>query len=474
MSKTLRALLTLLVLVGTVGTTGVGGAPAEAATAARTDIRDRLLAVPGMRLIEERPVDGYRFLILSYRQPVDHRRPSAGTFQQRLTVLHRGEDRPTVFHTSGYGLNTNPARSEPTRIIDGNQVSLEHRFFTPSRPSPADWSKLDIWQAASDQHRVFRALHRIYGEAWISTGGSKGGMTATYYRRFYPHDMDGTVAYVAPNDVNDKEDSAYDEFFATVSTQECRDRLNSVQRELFLRRDEIVARYEQWAQREDRTFEVIGSADKAFETLGLDLVWAWWQYGSESNCGKVPATDASTEELYDFADEVADFSFYTDQGLEYYAPYYYQAGTQLGSPAFATPHLDGLLHHPDGYAPRSYVPRDIPMRFDPRAMRDIDTWVRTDAERMLFVYGENDPWGAEPFRLGRGSTDCHVLTAPGANHGANIAALAEDDRMTATAALLEWAGLEAEVSAERGMTPLAAYDARLDRAEETDRRTLRP
>ena len=105
---------------------------------------------------------------------------------------------------------------------------MEYRFFTPSRPKPADWSKLDIWQAASDQHRIFKALKKIYGKNWLATGGSKGGMTATYYRRFYPNDMDGTVAYVAPNDVRNDEDSAYDDFFEKVGTTECRDRLNAV------------------------------------------------------------------------------------------------------------------------------------------------------------------------------------------------------------------------------------------------------
>ncbi|GAA2434456.1 S28 family serine protease [Streptomyces macrosporus] len=471
MRKALRALLTLAVLTGTVG---AGGASAGAATAAEVDVKDRILAIPGMSLIEEKPVEGYRFFVLNYRQPIDHRKPWKGTFQQRLTVLHKDDDRPTVFYTSGYGLNTNPARSEPTRITDGNQVSMEYRFFTPSRPQPADWSKLDIWQAASDQHRIFRALKGIYDEEWISTGGSKGGMTATYYRRFYPDDMDGTVAYVAPNDVNNEEDSAYDEFFATVSTKECRDRLNAVQREIFVRRDEIVDRYQAWAKEEGYTFEVVGSADKAFENVGLDLVWAWWQYGSEADCGEVPPASASTDTLYEFVDQVSGFSFYTDQGLEYYTPYYYQAGTQLGSPKFATPHLDGLLRHPGVYDPRSYVPRDIPMSFDKKAMRDIDKWVRTDAERMLFVYGENDPWGAEPFRPGRGSEDFHVFTAPGANHGANIAGLEEDDRATATAALLEWAGLGAEASTEREAAPLAPYDAKLDKAEKADRRMLRP
>ncbi|MCW7990886.1 tripeptidyl aminopeptidase, partial [Streptomyces platensis subsp. clarensis] len=143
MRKATRWLLSLAVLIGTAG---AGSVPAGAATAAgpeTEDIKDRILAIPGMSLVEEKPVDGYRYFVT-------------------------------------------PSRSEPTKIIDGNQVSMEYRYFTPSRPTPTDWKKLDIRQDANDQHRIFRALHRIYDKNWIDTGGSKGGMTATYYRRFFP------------------------------------------------------------------------------------------------------------------------------------------------------------------------------------------------------------------------------------------------------------------------------------------------
>ncbi|MEU0930975.1 aminopeptidase [Streptomyces sp. SID8361] len=467
MRKMLRWLLSLAILVGTVGV-GAGGASAAPAAPAQPDIKERVLAIPGMRFVEEQPYDGYRFLVFSYAQPVDHRHPSKGTFQQRFTLLHKATDRPTVFYTSGYNVTTAPRRSEPTQIVDGNQVSMEYRFFTPSRPQPADWSKLDIWQAASDQHRLFRALKPLYGKKWLATGGSKGGMTATYYRRFYPRDMDGTVAYVAPNDVADKEDSAYDRFFAGVGTAECRTKLNAVQREALVRRDEIVKRYQKWADDEKQTFTVVGSADKAYENVVLDLVWAFWQYHLLKDCADVPATTASTDELYGFIDEISGFSAYTDQGLETYTPYYYQAGTELGSPTFETPHLDGLLRYPGIYAPRSYVPRDIPMRFKPAAMRDIDRWVRQDAHRMLFVYGQNDPWGAERFRVGKGAKDAFVYTVAGGNHGSSIAQLAAEEKAKATAEVQQWAGVSAT------SRPLARHDAKLDRREVERQPVLRP
>ena len=109
-------------------------------------------------------------------------------------------------------------------------------------------------------------------------------MTATYYERFYPHDMDGVVAYVAPNDVVNEEDSAYDRFFANVGTKECRDRLNAVQREALVRREPLEKKYAEVAAAEGYTFDTIGSLDKAYEAVVLDYVWGFWQYSLLADC----------------------------------------------------------------------------------------------------------------------------------------------------------------------------------------------
>nr|WSX51784.1 aminopeptidase [Streptomyces sp. NBC_00974] len=488
MRKTLGWLLSLVVLIGTMGAAGftaqaataaepAAATDATAATAATAaDIKDQILAIPGMTLIEEKPYPGYRFFVLNYEQPVDHRAPWKGTFKQRLTLLHKDVSRPTVFFTSGYNVNTAPRRSEPTTIVDGNQVSLEYRFFTPSRPDPANWANLDIWQAASDQHRIFTALKKVYKKNWLATGGSKGGMTATYYERFYPRDMDGVVAYVAPNDVVNKEDSAYDRFFAKVGTKECRDKLNAVQREALVRRVPLEAMYATAAAEAGWTFTTVGDLDKAYEAVVLDYVWAFWQYSLLADCASIPvAATATDQEIWDTVDAISGFSAYADQGLETYTPYYYQAGTQLGSPDIKQAHLGDLSRY--GYQPpRNFVPRDIPMTFQPAAMRDVDDWVKKNANQMLFVYGQNDPWGAEPFHLGYGVRDSYVMIAPGANHGASVSKLMESEKALATAKILQWAGVApaAALTGPAAAAPLAAPDAQLDQRDLEREPMLRP
>ncbi|WP_432171720.1 S28 family serine protease, partial [Streptomyces sp. 1222.5] len=474
MRKVLRWLLALTVFIGTLSTAGA----ATAAQSEPSDIKDRLLSIPGMSLIQEKPYPGYRYFVLNYTQPIDHRHPERGTFQQRITVLHKDTSRPTVFYTGGYNVSTTPSRREPTQIVDGNQVSLEYRFFTPSRPAPADWSKLDIWQAASDQHRVFTALKSVYPANWLATGGSKGGMTATYYERFYPRDMDGVVAYVAPNDVVNKEDSAYDRFFTRVGTKECRDRLNAVQREALVRREPLEKKYAQVAADNGYTFGTIGSLDKAYEAVVLDYVWGFWQYSLLADCDTVPAhaATATDDEIWNSVDTISGFSAYTDQGLEQYTPYYYQAGTQLGAPTIHFPYIERKLIRYGYQPPRNFVPRSVPMRFQPQAMRDVDTWVRHHASHMLFVYGQNDPWGSERFRLGDGARDAYVFTAPGMNHGANVAGLVPDQKALATARILRWAGVAspAVLANPSAARPLARHDAKLDVRDVEREPALRP
>ncbi|MEV7990974.1 hypothetical protein AB0O67_03385 [Streptomyces sp. NPDC086077] len=46
-------------------------------------------------------------------RPVDHADHSAGTFEQRLTLLHTGAERPTILATTGYEVPLWPRRTEP-------------------------------------------------------------------------------------------------------------------------------------------------------------------------------------------------------------------------------------------------------------------------------------------------------------------------------------------------------------------------
>ncbi|MFD4660325.1 S28 family serine protease [Kitasatospora sp. NPDC058444] len=422
---------------------GTAAVPAAAAQeAGPADIRTAIEAVPGLHVVEERPAAaGFRFFVLTLHQPADHRHPEKGGFEQRLTLLHRGTDRPTVLYTSGYTVSTAQSRVEPAELLDANQVSTEQRFFGTSRPEPADWADLDIEQAAADHHHVVEALNQVYRAAWISTGGSKGGMATVYHRRFYPQDVAGSVAYSAPNNTDDREDSAYLDFLRTVGTPECRGALQAAQRALLERRTALVARYQAWADSRGDGFLLTGSADKAFEIAVLRTPFMFWQGHGQAACPAVPAPDASDDALYDWLSGIAQLPVYADSVANQFVPYFYQLGTQLGYFPVETAHLADLLRYPGATEPRTFVPRDIPLNYRPQAMRDVDCWVRTRGDRLMFVNGGADPSVAEPFRLGRGTRDSYLFQVPGGTHAARIAKLPAADAATATATLRRWAGI---------------------------------
>lgn len=396
---------------------------------------DDLRAIPGMGDITETgsAPSGYRAFDMTYEQPVDHADPAAGTFRQRLRLLSRATDAPMVLLTEGYGLGSN-TRDVVTATLAANQVMVEHRFFGPSRPASNDFRKLDIWQAASDHHRVVQALKWIYGGAWINQGGSKSGMAALYHRRFFPDDAVGTVADVAPLSLS-QNDPRYVAFVASAGpSATCRQRLVDFQRAALSRRGELMPQM-------TGSYDHLGK-ELAFEHAVLELPFFFWQYGRPADCSVIPATNASATTLFAFLDDFASPSNnYGDAALAQYAAYYVQAEAQLGYPALDETQVADLLQHPGTTGASRYVPAGVSVTYDPTAMEDVARWVRDEGERLIFVYGEYDPWTAGAVDLGPTPRDSYKLVVPAGNHFADILDLAPADRAVALDALSRWTGV---------------------------------
>ncbi|EYF07470.1 Hypothetical protein CAP_0223 [Chondromyces apiculatus DSM 436] len=423
---------------GGAGGTGGAGGSGGAGGGAPADIRAQLEAIDGLELIEEPSGhDGYRYFEITLDQPVDHANPDAQRFQQRIHLHHRDASAPLVLAATGYNLWGGEYLEEPTMLLEANQLVVEHRYFTPSRPVPTDWALLDIAQAAADHHRIVSLIRPLYEGAWISTGASKGGMTSVYHRRFYPDDVDGTVAYVAPLSFG-TDDPRYVTFLDQVGTDAaCRQKLQDFQRELLLRRDVMLDRMNDLVA-QGATFDLMG-IEATLETAVIDLEFTFWQYGGEGFCGAIPTSTSSDDEVWEFFNALAGVIGYSDTSVLQFEPYYWQALTQLGAPGIDTSHLDDLLQiDQDALDIMPSIPED-PV-FEPEAMQDIHEWVTTEAERILFIYGETDPWTAGAFEVGA-AVDSYLYVAPGANHGAGILSLDDADQEAALGHLAAWTGV---------------------------------
>lgn len=431
--------------------------PDAAAPDAALDIADQLAALPGVTVTELTPTHapaGYRYFQLQVTQPVDHAVPSGATFTQEVSLLHRDATAPMIAATTGYDDYIHDRAAEPTRLLAANQISIEHRFFGTSRPDPADWSTLTVRQAADDEHAIIALLSGIYHGPWVTTGASKGGMTAVFHRRFYPDDVAGTLAYVAPLSLAIP-DARYAPFLDDVGTPACRDAVRAIAREMLEnRRAALVALAQDQADTTGLVYTRI-ALGPAVEAAIADLEWTFWQHYGLAACPAVPATNATDQDLFDFLDLVSPVGFSADGDTAAYEAYFYQAYAQLGSPGPVSVRGDSppaqlaalRQYTEDDYVGTLPLGEPVPVH-DPAIMADIDQWVRTAGHRLVFVYGQWDPWTAGAFQLGAATESLAAVVAQG-THGSRVMDLDLADRTAVFAALATWTGVTPTPSAAR-------------------------
>ncbi len=406
------------------------------------DIFDLLSSIPTMTVEESyTTIGGYRYFLLSMEQPVDHEDPESATFRQYMTLLHRSKDAPMVLLTAGYWNYWQDYRIEPTRLFETNQLVVEHRYFGDSVPVQPEWEFLNIRQAAADLHRVVDAVRPLYGGRWISAGASKDGMTAVYFRRFYPDDVDGTLAYVAPISFA-APDVRYIPFLENVGDVACRDSLRDLQIEGLTRREQMMDRLSFLAGEQGLEYTHVGGLEAAFELTVVSLPFTFWQYYGVDYCSFVPTTDSDDDEIFWFLNNYAGFDYSSDLFMEMFISYYYQAHTELGYPDVDISHLQDLLTtgavNPEG----GVLPPNLeePVTFDPSVMLDIASWVETHGHRLMFIYGEYDPWTAGAFSLGD-ATESHFFTIDEGTHYASIMDLPVIEQQVAVETLRDWLGI---------------------------------
>lgn len=255
-------------------------------------------------------------------------------------------------------------------------------------------------------------------------------------------DVAGTVAYLAPNNVDDNDDRAYDRYLNTVGSRSQRGHLKALAREFLERRPAMLRLLQADAAEEGWTFSTVGGIDKAFENAVMEYELRFWMHTPGAASAKLPPLESPDEVFYQHLKQVPGFGFFADQTLKPFLSVFYQAEREIGWPTPSFPHLRPLLRHQDSYRPRTYLSQDIRVEQDQSVVRDVDRWVRMHGTRLMFVNGGDDPATAEPYRLGPGSRCSAVHVAPGVHHdifGEVIAKLPQQQKEKAIADLRHWA-----------------------------------
>ena len=402
---------------------------------------EKLNDLPGVTAVSIEAVYGYpEQFRLEITQPLDHNNPNGPSFIQEAYLHHAGEDLPMVFGPAGYGTSERTGQ-ELGEILGANMLIVTHRYFVGAEPDPdiADWNYLNIAQAAADHHRIVEMFKEIYKGAWVSSGASKSGQTALFHRRFYPNDVDATVAYVAPIVFGTK-DPRFVPFMEQVGSADCRSAQNNFERRLLGNRDALIPKFVAWFSDNGYTFSL--DPDEAFEYAVLEYHFAFWQFHN-TPCEAIPDETATVDELFNHLVDVLWINFFADSYMYYYTPYYYQALKENGYPSYITSHLSDLLEVATDPGAEFFVFADVTATYNPTVVQDINQWLTTEGNNIIFIYGEYDPWSSAMFEPGNATNALRVIQAE-EDHGVKIRDLDEEQRVLDS--LEAWLGLEIGVA----------------------------
>jgi len=403
-----------------------------------SELFQRIRSLPGVAEVRAARLDGQSFreaCEVMIEQPLDHQNPDGAEFRQRFFVSHAGYDRPVVLVTEGYAAFGNRA-GELTCLLGANQVNVEHRFFGKSVPSPLNWDDLTVRQAADDLHAIVHALKALYPGPWISTGASKGGQTALFYKCFYPDDVAATVAYSAPVNVTQEDPRIY-HFLETVGDEPTRAKIRDYQKALFRREDELMPLVKSWAEKMKWTVS-LGLAE-AYEYGVLEYPLAFWQYGSFKP-SDIPGPEAPATALFDHYKKIDTFFFYTDQGQKAFEPFMYQAFREIGYYNYDVSDFNGLMKALANPSNSVLCPKGVKIVFDPSTMDRVYRFLQYEANHVIYIYGELDPWASTQIPL-IGRTDAVKIVVKGGHHGVGIRDFTPDQRASCFASLEKWLNL---------------------------------
>lgn len=371
-----------------------------------------------------------------FTQPIDHENPELGSFKQRVLLGHHDLSKPMVVEIQGYNIWTEKA-GELSKLIDANQLTIEHRYFKQSRPDSLQWDKLTIKQAAADQHAVIQALKKIYQNKWISTGISKGGQTTIYHRFFYPNDVDVSVPYVAPMNLN-REDKRIHQHLATVGSNEARKKIKDFQIACFEKKDKLLKLLEELATKKKWEFSM--GIEGALDLNILEYSFAFWQWGNTS-LSEIPGSDANAEDLFKHLAKTSPFSFFEAKDIITQQPFFYQALTEIGMYSYEVAPFKKYINYDKDLTFDFTLPEGVDGTFNPESMIAVDQWLKTKADKMLFIYGEYDTWSATQVQL-KDNDKCQKFINPEGAHRTRIKSFPTEMQKEIVKTLETWLEME--------------------------------
>jgi len=403
-------------------------------------LENRLKSLPGIISVEKMESNKFfnEAFIIMVKEPLDHFHPELGTFPQRVVLSNLDFDQPVVFITEGYGGDygaNSKYLNELCPLLKANQLFVEHRFFGKSVPDSIDWKYLTVENAAADHHHIVELFKPLYAKKWISTGISKGGETVLYHRALYPKDVEISVPYVAPLNFS-VEEKRHDHFIRhKVGSASDRKEVARCQMELLKRKKQIMPLFDQYCKEKNFKFRVIST--EIYDYCVLEYAFSFWQWGRP--VAEIPPSTASDQDFFHYLIKVCSPDYFDIETGKPTFAFFVQALKQLGYYGYNPKPFKGLMELSDtkGYISRLFMPPSTSFTYDPAMSLLVKNYLKKDADKILLIYGGNDPWNASAASI-RGNKKILKVVQPGGSHRTRISSLPESQRKLVMETLEKW------------------------------------
>jgi hypothetical protein len=388
-----------------------------------SDLYKQIKSFPEVISIQK--IDQYPFFKETYEilieQYLDHGNPAAGKFNQRVILSDYNKYSPVIFVAEGYKADYATQESyvnELSKILEGNQIVVEHRYFGKSMPDNVNWDYLTMENACGDLHRIMKIFKRLYNNQnkWIATGISKGGTNTLAYKAFFPDDVDVWIPYVGP--INFAiEDVRLEKFLTKVGTQGCRDKVLAFQKMVLMERDSIQPLLDSLIKSRNYTYPI--SNEEVLDYIVLEYSFSFWQWGF--NCAEIPSDASNIHTKFEHLIAVSIPEYMSYEGIAPIQSFFVQAAKEIGYYGYDLkpfkPYLK--IDNAKGYLSRIFLPKGTSFKFSKKTSTFIQKSIQNDGNHILLIYGEYDPWAASSLKLD-GKGKAVKIVVPKASHKTRI------------------------------------------------------
>ena len=153
----------------------------------------------------------------------------------------------------------------------------------------------------------------------------------------------------------------------------------------------------------------------------------------------MPSTQASDTDMFNYWVRVCSPDYFSIEGTKPTIAFFVQAARELGYYGYETKPFAKYLKikSAKGYLNTLFMPKDYRVAFDSSISQQCARYIRNNDPKMIFVYGQFDPWSAAAVRF-ENKTNMYKAVCPGGNHGSRIASLPPEMKKEVLDRIQKW------------------------------------